>query len=191
MGLTLLTAPAEEPLTLADAKAHLRVDVTDDDALITALITAAREQAEHRTGRALVTQQWQITLHGWPCHTVIQLPKPPLASVEEVSYLDSDGARQVIPDTDYQVITDTLLGQVLPAYGLSWPSYRDQPGSVQVNYTAGYGDAADVPQSIKAWMLLAIGAWYARREALAIGSVMELPRAFWDALLDPYTIPSL
>lgn len=191
MGLTQLTAPAEEPLTLADAKDHLRVTHTDEDMLIAALIATARESAEARTGRALVTQTWRHTLDTWPAHGIIVLPRPPLVSVQEVSYLDNDGARQIIPGTDYQVITNTLLGQVLPAYGLSWPSCRDQPGSIQVDYTAGYGAAADVPQSLKAWMLLAIGTWYARREALASGSVMELPRAFWDALLDPYTIPSL
>lgn len=189
MGLTLLTAPTEEPVSLADAKAHLRVDHADEDVLITSLILAARQAAEARTGRCLVTQQWCCTADAWPDNGRVELPNPPLASVEAVSYLDSDGTRQTLDASAYQVIVDTLLGVVQPAYGTSWPSARCVPGSIRVDYTAGYGLAAAVPQPIKAWMLLAIGTWYGQREAIITGTtVSELPRAFWGALLDPYIV---
>ena len=189
--LTQLSPPAAEPLTLAEAKLHLRVDadITDDDSLITALIVTARQQAEHRTGRALVSQQWRYAIDAFPVDS-LELPLPKLLSVQSVTYLDSDGTRQTLANTEYDVITDELVGRLIPAYGKSWPSCREWPGSVQVSYTCGYGAAADVPQSIKAWMLLAIGAWYENREALTSGQpVAELPRSFWNGLLDPFYVP--
>lgn len=192
MGLTLLTAPGEEPITLADAKAQLRVDHTGDDPLITGLIATARQAAEARTGRALVTQKWRQTLDAWPIDGVIELDKPRLISVEAVSYLDSTGTRQTLDPAAYQAVTDTLIGTVQPAYGTDWPACRETPGSIRVDYTAGYGNAAAVPQPIKAWMLLAIATWYGQREAIITGTIVaELPRSFWDGLLDPYRIPRL
>ena len=189
--LTQLSQPSAEPLSLADAKLHLRVDadITEDDSLIAALIVTARQQAEHRTGRALVSQQWRLGLDQFPDDS-LELPLPKLQSVQSVSYLDSAGTRQTLANTEYDVITDELVGRLIPAYGKSWPSCRERPGSVRVDYTCGYGAAADVPQSIKAWMLLAIGAWYENREALTSGQpVAELPRSFWNGLLDPFYVP--
>lgn len=190
---TQLTPPAAEPLTLAEAKLHLRVDagITDDDSLITALIVTARQQAEHRTGRALVTQQWRHSVDAFPADS-LELPLPKLQSVQAVSYLDSNGTRQTLANNEYDVIADELVGRIIPAYGKSWPSCREHPGSVRVDYTCGYGAAVDVPQSIKAWMLLAIGAWYENREALSSGQpVAELPRGFWEGLLDPFWVPGV
>ena len=189
--LTQLSPPAAEPLTLADAKLHLRVDadITEDDGLIAALIVTARQQAEHRTGRALVTQQWRLGLDRFADDS-LELPLPKLQSVQSVTYLDADGVRQTLAGAEYDVVTDELVGRLLPAFGKTWPDCRIRPGSVQVSYTCGYGAASDVPQSIKAWMLLAIGAWYENREALTAGQpVAELPRSFWDGLLDPFYVP--
>jgi uncharacterized phiE125 gp8 family phage protein len=178
-------APAEEPISLAEARAHLRVDHTTDDPLISGLIIAAREAAESRTGRAMVTQQWRHTASAWTDQ--ITLSPAPLASVEEITYLDADGTRQTLAESSYQVVTDTLQGSVCPAYGASWPSARNEPGSIRIDYTAGYGSAADVPQAIKVWMLLVIGTWYSQREGIVTGvNVSEIPRGFWEGLLDPY-----
>ena len=190
---TQLTPPAAEPLTLAEAKLHLRVDadITDDDSLISALIVTARQQAEHRTGRALVTQQWRYSVDAFPADS-LELPMPKLQSVQAVTYLDNNGVRQTLANTEYDVITDELVGSLIPAYGKSWPSCREHPGSVRVDYTCGFGAAADVPQSIKAWMLLAVAAWYENREALTAGHpVAELPRCFWEGLLDPFWVPGV
>lgn len=189
--LTQLSPPSAEPLSLADAKLHLRVDadITEDDGLIAALIVTARQQAEHRTGRSLVSQQWRYAIDTFPADS-LELPLPKLQSVQSVSYLDNNGTRQTLAGSEYEVITDELVGRLVPAFGKSWPACRLFPGSVQVSYTCGYGAAADVPQSIKAWMLLAIGAWYENREALTAGQpVAELPRCFWEGLLDPFWVP--
>ena len=97
--------------------------------------------------------------------------------MQSVTYLDADGVRQTLAGAEYDVVTDELVGRLLPAFGKTWPDCRIRPGSVQVSYTCGYGDASDVPQSIKAWMLLAIGAWYENREALTSGKPLPSCRA--------------
>jgi uncharacterized phiE125 gp8 family phage protein len=203
MGLTLKVAPSVEPVTLAEAKLHCKVDGTDDDALITALIVAARQQAEHRTGRALVTQQWELTQSVFPLALYayriaqndprrIELPKPILQSVQSVKYLDDNGVQQTLANTEYQVVTSELVGYVQPAYGKSWPSCRVQPDSVVIAYTCGYGDAAAVPISIKSWIKMAVATMYAQREAIITGTIVaEVPRDFFAGLLDPFLVPGL
>lgn len=193
MGLALIQAPAEEPVSLAEAKAHCRVDadLTDDDGLIGALISAARRQAEHITGRALVTQSWRLTQVAFPRGS-LTLPRPPLQSVTNITYQDTAGSVQTYAPTGYQVITDEILGRIVPAYDTSWPCARSAEAAVVVDFVAGYGAAADVPQDIKRWILLAVGTLYAQREAIVTGTIVaELPRALWDALLDPYRIWSV
>lgn len=182
MGLTSLAAPSVEPITLAEAKLHCRVDGTDDDALITALIVAARNKAENRTARALITQQWRLDLDGFPVDG-IDLPLPPLQSVQSITYLDADGVRQTLAASEYTVIANETPGSVLPAYGKSWPGCRVAPGSVQISFTAGYGASIAVPQAIKQWMLMYISQWYETRDA-----EHKVELGFVDALLDPYRV---
>ena len=184
MGLTLTTAPDAEPLTLVEAKLHCKVDANDDDALITALIVAARRLAEQQTGCALVTQSWRQTFDAFPA-AAIALERPPLASVQTVKYYDTDGTLQTLGSGAYTVHTSGQLGLVAPAYGTTWPATRDRLEAVEITFTAGYGNAAVVPQEIKQWMLLQIGHWYENREA--VGERRD-PLPYVDALLDPYRV---
>lgn len=190
MGLKLIQGPSQEPITLAQAKLHCRadLDITADDALFTAIIIpAAREAAEHRTGRALVEQKWELVLDAFPAGP-LELPMPPLVSVESIKYRDSAGALQTLDPASYEVQTSALLGLVAPAYGTNWPATRAQLGAVTVAFTAGYGDPDDVPAGLKSWMLLAIGTMYEHRDVLEEGRNVELPGGFWERLLDPYMI---
>src|SRR3974377_2319928 len=66
MRLDLITPPAVEPVTLAEAKQHARVEYPDDDALITGMIVAARRMAETRLRSALITQTWNLYLDSFP-----------------------------------------------------------------------------------------------------------------------------
>lgn len=187
MALVRIAAPATEPLDLATAKLHCRVDGSDEDALITALIVAAREKAEHETGRALVTQTWEL-VHDeflWGC----LLRKSPVQSVTSVKYLDADsGVEQTLDPAEYLLDKDSEPGAVVPAYGKSWPGTYAVPNAVRVRYVCGYGAAAAVPQAIKQWMLLAIGTMYAQRETVMVGSIAAIPDGFWNGLLDPYRL---
>ncbi len=189
MGLLQLLAPAAEPVTLAEAKLQCRVDGADEDALLNSLIATARLQAEHRTGRALITQKWRLTLDRFPFDS-LELPLAPAASVEAVTYLDENGTRQTLAAASYRLITDELVPRLVPSYGEAWPSCRVTPGSVQVDFTAGYGAAgANVPSTVRQWMLLAISTWYAQRDVVITGTIVgELPRDFFDGLLDPVRI---
>lgn len=190
MALIVITQPAVEPVSLAEAKLHCKVDGSDDDTLITGLITAARQQAEHRTGRALCTQTLEQVLDAFP--DAVKLPMPPAKTVVSVKYFDANGAEQTMPDTDYSLDKDSTPGWLVPAFGLTWPSTYAIANAVRVRYTAGYGVAADVPQSIKVWMLMAISTMYNQREGIITGAIVaEVPRDFFAGLLDPYWVPGL
>ena len=158
-----ITTPTE-PVTLAEAKLHLRgVDDTAEDALITALISAARETCEDRIEGTIPVTGWRLTLDAFP--DAIKLPRGPVASVESVKYLDAAG------------------GYIVPAYGKSWPDTRGQINAVTVEYTAG---SAAAPHALKAWMLLAIGEMFANREASAERPAVA--HGFADRLLDPFRV---
>lgn len=186
MSYKLITAPSEEPVSLAEAKAHCRVDGTSDDTLITALIVAAREQVEHKTGRAFCTQTWELVLDAFPA--AFALRKAPTQSLVSLKYLDVDGVEQTLDPADTLLDKDSEPGYLTPAYGKTWPESYAVPNAVRVRYVCGYGAAAAVPQSIKSWMLLAIGTMYAQRETIVAGQVSALPDDFWHRLLDPFVI---
>lgn len=205
MALTLVTAPAAKPLTLAEAKAHLRVDGSDDDDLITALIAAATAHIDGRDGwlnRALVSQTWDLTLDAFPGanrfnpYGAIQVPLPPLISVTSITYVDTAGATQTLSSSLYTVDVKSTPGRIVPAYGKTWPSTRDQVNAVTVRFVAGYADsgaspadpADNVPQAIKQAMLLMIGHWYANREAVNVGNVVNEMPISAAALLNPFRV---
>jgi uncharacterized phiE125 gp8 family phage protein len=192
MGLKLVTAPADWPITLEQAKAHLRVDTDDDDDLIEALIDAAVESAELFQGRALVDQTWDLYLDAFPCSrweglrrvNQIEIRKPPLIEVAGVFYLDSSGAEQTLSASLYTVDTANEPGRVVLKSG-SWPTLPDLANAVRVRFRAGYLDQGvspaveNVPKSTKAAILIMIGDLYANRESVVVGqTVARIP---WSA----------
>lgn len=187
MALTLITAPALEPVTLADARAQCRVDAADtsEDALIALYIKAARAAAEHILGRVLITQTWEQTLDAFPAGE-IRLGKAQALSIVSVKYLDATGALQTLAPAAYYLDAATPPGWLLPAEGYSWPATDDVVNAVRIQFTAGYGPAADsVPSNITAWILLTAATMYAQREALDMnGRASALPERFVDRLLD-------
>lgn len=185
MSAKLITAPASEPITLAEAKAHLRVDVTDEDSLITALIVAARQAAEHITGRALMTQTWEVAFDEFD-ESGLWLQYPPLVSITSITYLDEDGAPQTLDAADYVLNDYDEPAVIKPAADVSWPATLCQPNVVTVRYVAGYANAAAVPQAIKQWILLRVGSMYAHREEMGPANLAELP--FADSLLEAYKV---
>ena len=187
MTVVVYTAPATEPLTLSEAKLHLRVDVIDDDALITSLIKVARQQAEQELRRALITQTIVVYLDAFDCHIAL----PPITAVTAISYTDLNGATQTLASDQYLVDLYAEPACVTPAYAVIWPATRCQRNAVKVRCTAGWANAAAVPEAIKQWMLLQIGHWYANREAVGTqsgGTGGGSPMPFVGALLDPYRV---
>ena len=189
MHLALVTPPAETPVSLAEAKAHLRVTSTAEDALVAALVAAATQHIEGRQGvlgRALVTQTWDARFDGFPRGLAgrIELPLPPLQSVTSVKYVNGAGDEITIDASTYVVDAQHPIGRIRPAYNMFWPAPRPEEGSVRVRFVAGYGAAAAVPVPLKQAILLLVGHWYAHREAVGTpGAPMALAV---EALLAPY-----
>lgn len=194
MSLKLYTAPAAEPISLAEAKLHLRVDIADDDELITAQIKAAREYVEQLANRSLITQTWEYTLEAFPDGNQIVLPRPPLVSVTSVVYTDYTGTAATFSSLYYTVDTYAEPGQIVLKYGQLWPAVAlATVNGVCIRYTAGYGaTGASVPQRLRQAILLLLGHWYENREAVQFGNLMpqELPFAV-QALLWSDRIASL
>lgn len=188
MALKLVTGPAAEPVSVSEAKSHLRVDLADDDTLIGNYITAARQWCEAFTRRALVTQTWDLTFDYWPTYE-IRLPLPPLQSVTSISYTDQDGSTSTFSSSNYFVDTTGEPGRIVLKSFATWPSVvlREAAG-VTVRFVAGYGNAATVPQAIKSAMLLVVGTLYENREDVVAGQGVTLGRLPFgvDALLWPW-----
>lgn len=136
MAFNLVTGPAAEPLHLDEAKAHLRVDDSASDALITALIRAARDQVENFTRRALVLQTFEQVYDVFlDC---VMLYRSPLRSVTSITYLDTSGASQTLATTEYTVDAKSEPPRIVEAYGKSWPATRDDLNAATVLYKAGF-----------------------------------------------------
>lgn len=175
--ITIVTAPVNEPVTVLDAKAQSRVDITDDDDLIYAQIVAARELCELQARRAFVTQTLAVTLDAWPANGIIELPRPPLQSVTSIKYTDEDGNQSTFASSNY--IVDTANNRVVLKSSATWPSdVLQRVAAILVTFVAGYGTAADVPTIYKQAILLTIGHWYENREAVVVErgvNIQELP----------------
>ena len=185
--LTLVTAPASEPVTTAEAKSWLRVDHSSDDALIDALVKSARQWGESFTGRAFVTQTWDAYWDGFAFGDTIVLPKAPLASVTHVKYYDSGGTLQTMTSADYAVFAPAgemaQPGRVILNDGATWPSARGHMNDVVVRFVAGAA-VASVPEGIKSAIKQLVAHWYEHRGEAAAGfSVQSVPMvvdyAFW------------
>jgi len=134
----ILTAPATaEPVTLAEAKAFLRVDLSDDDVLIAGLITAAREACERFTRRALITQTWTLFRDEWP-PAAIEMPRPPLRSVVHVKTYDDADAATVWPASAYYVDTASEPGRLIARTGAALPVPTRAAAGIEVRFVAGY-----------------------------------------------------
>ena len=185
MTYRLDTAPATEPVTLADAKQHMRVDGAADDVLIEDLIAAARRYLDGRhgrLGRALITQTWTLTLATWP--RVIELDFPPVQAVGSIEYVDPAGTTQTLDPAKYRVrgLNATEPATVRRAPDAEWPDVADDPEAITVTFTAGYGDnPADVPEPIRHALKLLIADWYDKREAsMAVNGLSEIPTGVED-----------
>jgi hypothetical protein len=195
-GLTLVLAPAAEPVTLAEATLFARIDVTDDNALVTDLIAAARRLCEERRSWAYLTQTWDYFLDffpvaypfsgGWSPQRLnevptgvpspnnwwnipISLPRAPVQSVTTISYTKSDGTPVVISASDYQLdVASTRLARIVPQVGKFWPTDLLRPlNGVAVRFLAGYGaSAASVPEHMRLAMKQLVAFWYRNRDAI-------------------------
>lgn len=195
MGILSIKTPATTaPVTLSEAKAQLREVGTAEDTLITALITAATQEAEQIMQRAVMPQQWRWVMDAFDTDgdNRISIPTPARA-VASVSYVrETDGTTVALTvTTDYLAdVRSEFYALVFPAYGTSWPVPRAQPGAVEIVLDVGWADAASVPQIVKNWILMRVAALFENRAAWTSGEAI-FRNQFVDRLLDRWTVATV
>lgn len=175
--MKVVTPPTAEPVTLTEAKQHLRVedDFTDDDDYIEALISAAREFAEGFQRRSIAKKSYELSVKSFDSRT--RLPLPPVASVTSFKIKNKDGTVTTLANTDYVLLSDDFSAFIERAPGFSYSGQLYEIYPVTIEYVAGY-EPDRVPQKTKQAMLLLLGHWYANREAVAVGRTpTEVPLA--------------
>ena len=189
MPVRVITPPASEPVTLAEAKAHLRLETALDDAQVSAAIAAARQWVEGYCWRGLVTQTLELVLEEFPEDDEFELPRGNLASITSVKYLDTLGVEQTWAADQWETDTAAVPGFLRPAYGVSWPVTRDTWNAIVVRYVVGWA-GADVPGPIKSAILLLVSHLYEQRTPETTAALNKVSFAV-DALLSPYRLVSL
>lgn len=205
MTFLVVVPPISEPITLEDARMHLRLtaDSNNDsppvyshpeDALVRSLISAARDYCEQNLMRSLAPQIVETVLDAFPANE-IQLLGSPIVQIISIIYVDSNGASQTMAPFDYVLDNVQEPGWVLPQMSTPWPTALAAANSVRIRYETGYTGVADspndrpMPASIRQAMMLLIGHWYENREAINVGNVISTPLDFAvKALLKPYQL---
>lgn len=179
--LTRQTPPALEPVTLAEAKAHLRVDTDADDVYVSHLISAAREWVEQYLDRTLVHTQWVMRFDKFPDSGIepVELPRPPMvasgtATAVTVTFTQEQGSTSTYSTAEYRVDRHATPGTILPIYGSTWTPHRQDDNAISVTWWAGYGaSGSSVPAAIRHAMLMLIGFWYENRSSVLVGSISK------------------
>ncbi len=188
----LVTPPVETPISRAEAKVNCSIDVeiTDWDDLIDSLVGAATSMLDGYSGilgRCIVTQTWQVLADDFS--QCMRLPFP-AATVADVKVRNAAGQLSTVTSTDYALRTDERGSYVRFNDDYSWPTDLAETQAVTIDFTAGYGAAAAVPQAIRQGMRLLVAHWFANREAVIVGSVGELPLGV-KALLAPFSLKTV
>lgn len=179
MRLLLITPPASELMTLAEAKVRLRVDHDLHDTWITSIIKAARLDIESRMGRAILPQTWELRQSSFG--KSIDLPWPAIRSITSVTYLSPDGQSQTLASDQYTLSSD-YPPALYPVEGESWPAALFSTESVVIRYQSGtWATAADVPSTVIEAMTLSMIGLYQPELASAMHGLI-------GGLLSEYTV---
>jgi uncharacterized phiE125 gp8 family phage protein len=191
MSYQITVEPAEEPITLAEAKAHCRVDWSDDDTIIGVYITAARKFCEHYTNRAFITQTWRQNEDVFS--EPIILAKNPVQSITSVKYYDTDDNQQTLSTSNYQVDILSDEAKIYEGVTNGYPSISlDVINPIEIIMVSGYGLAASVPEDIKSAIKIMTDFFYENRDMVnvpvaSIPFQIPIPNAVY-AILNPYRV---
>ncbi len=185
MTIYLLAGPAEEPVSLAEAKAFLRLDDTAEDALVTTLVTAARLHVEGTTARALLAQSWRLVLDCWPANRAVRLPVAPLLSLTAIAAYDEAGTKHELDGGQFEI--DAATPQLfVPGEVAGMPLLRERQG-IEIDYVAGYGDdAEDVPADLKQAVLALVAYWFEHRDTAVLSGPGNGEPATFERLVAGY-----
>jgi uncharacterized phiE125 gp8 family phage protein len=180
----LTTPPATEPVTLAEAKAWLRIDDSVEDALLGRLVTAARRHVEAMTGLALITQGWSHFLDEWPDRRSVRLPLAPVIAIDDVRVYGEDDEALTIDAAHYFADTAGCPARLVLRSDRIWPPPGRKANGIEIKITAGFGEApSDVPEDLRAAILRLIASWFERRGDEHIAA---LPPLDIGMLLQPF-----
>jgi len=182
-----ITTPAVGfPVTLEETKVYLRVDIDEDDDLISAFIESATEQVQIFTNRQLITASFDMFLDGFEprtCTGAIEIPKGNVQTVDQIQYIDSNGDNQIWGTSNFEADTNRQISQFRPANSNAFPSTDDVYNAVTVSFTAGYGLATDVPQAVKQSIFLMVSDAYEHREEqseIKLENNKTITRLLWN-----------
>jgi len=191
---TLVAAPGVEPITVIEAKSHLRVDISDDDGIIGDYITAARLHVEDLTSKKLITQTWKLILDRFPWGRTIELPFGPVQSVTSVKFTDQAGVQATQTASEYVVDVMSERARIVLKDSFDWPDPDgdlQEANAVEIEFIVGYGAAgSDVPQNLRHAVRMLVGHMYENREAVALrpGSTFEVLPMGFSALIAPFRL---
>lgn len=190
----LSSAPASTPISLTEAKRHLRLgtpgaeaDYTDEDSLLTMLVDAVTGHLDGYSGilgRALVTQTWTQDWNDWPLD-LMRLPLAPVSAITSITYYDTTNQSQTLSSANYSLLADDQSPAAVWAFNATLPAVYDREDAIRITFVAGYGAASAVPAAIKAAMLLMVADLYENREPVVIGQAVNETRAV-QTLLAPF-----
>lgn len=194
----LITPPPFEPVTLEELRKHSVVEFDDDDQYLMDLLRTCREKVEDDTGRALVSQTWEVVYTCFPA--LINLPRPPLLAVESIKYYDTDGIEQTLAPATYQVSSHGIAARIAPAPATSWPGTQtDRLNAVTIRFQAGYVDltstsppttpnpVGSAPYPLKQAIMVLAAHLYLFREVGAPIAITSVPMSY-AALLEKYEL---
>lgn len=179
-----IAAPAREPVTLAEAKAHMRLDEDNEDAFITALISIARCHLEHTTGLALMSQAFRLYLDRWPADGVVRIARGPVLTIDAVTVYDGEGVAQAVPLAGHG-----LDGRARPArFCLPHPPAPGRAmNGIEIDFTAGFGETgADVPDELKRALMMHVALMFAYRGVVPPGDQPAAIPDGYDRLVAPH-----
>lgn len=198
-----ISGPDVEPITVDEVKLHLKIDHTDDDVYIAALVHAARVFCEQWTGRAFTNQTWKLTLQQWPTryrsdqwwdgprlgamselhHDAdrVPLPKGEIQSITSVVTYDDSDADTTWGAENYRLTAD---GELARKEGVTWPTALRASDAIEITYIAGYGeDWNAVPMALRQGLTMLVSHWYENRAPVNIGNITtQLPLSVGAAL---------
>ena len=183
MTVLLISPPAVEPVSLDEAKAHLRLTGTDDDTWLAAMIAAARIHVETATRRSLIDQTWRLCLDAWPPGDLLVLPVGPVRAVTEITVYDAEGTPSLLPPSAWTLdVADARLH-----LGNGGPRPGRVFNGLEIDMIAGYGPSSlSVPQPLRLAVMMLVARWYEDREGMAFGLVAADIAGAFETLIAPY-----